>query len=194
MSLLRSVSVHLEDLFPDENQCRDPRPIEPGVRFEARSAGRRGVELRLLGLGDDRSGQEVLAGLAVRLLALHLTERFEVDPESCGRSWLLVTRPAEQIHLRTLVPARVMRFFPTPLPVTRHVEGRRVTLSALGLRACGPYDLSALMSLRRKLALALLVDPRRPGAAELAALHKTQVPPLDLHLDLERLTTSFLAP
>ena len=153
MNLLRSVTAHLETLFPDEHQRRTPRPTEPGTRFEVRSAGQSGVEVRLLGIGDDRPGQEVLAGLAVRLLALHLLERFEVDPESCGRAWLLVTGHAEQIHLRTLVPAGVQRFFPVPVPVTRSTEGGRVVLSALGEQGSGPSEWAALAALRRKLAL-----------------------------------------
>ena len=193
MNLLRSVTAHLETLFPDEHQRRTPHPSEPGVRFEARGAGPRGVEVRLLGIGDNRPGQEVLAGLAVRLFALHLLERFEVDPESCGRAWLLVTGPAEQIHLRTFIPAGISRLFPVPLAVTRSVKGRRVTLSALGEHGSGPSDHTALHALRLKLALALRVDPRKPGAADLAASWRTTVPPLALHLDVERMTTGFLS-
>lgn len=193
MSLLRSVASHLEVLFPDEHQRRTPRPTEPGIRFEARSAGSRGVEVRLLGLGDGCPAQEVLAGLAVRLLALHLLERFEVDPDSCGRAWLLVTRRAEKIQLRTLVPTGIARFFPVPLAVTRRTEGRRVTLSALGEHGSGPSDYAALHALRHRLAIALRVDPREPGATELAASWQGEVPPLALHLDVERRTTGFLA-
>lgn len=194
MSLLRSVVSHLGDLFPDEHQRQTPHPLDPGTRFEARRAGPRGVEVRLLGLGEDHPAHQVLADLAVRLLALHLLERFEVDPASLGHCWLLVTGRADKIHLRTLVPAGISRFFPVPLALTRSVEGRRVVLSALGEHGSGPSDHAALHALRHRLALALRIDPRKPGTASvLAALHNTTAPPLALHLDLERRTTGFLA-
>jgi hypothetical protein len=194
MTLLGSVSAHAEDLFPDAHQRRDPQPASPGVRFEAVRFARRSVLVRLLGSGEDRAGQQVLTYLGRRLLLEHLLERFEVAPASWDSpDGLLVTGPAAQVSLRTLVPAGLHRFFPAPLRCARTTIGRRVVLSSLGEYGSGPSDWAALCALRRKLADALRVDPRKPGAPDLAALLKTPVPSLGLHRELANLTTGFFA-
>ncbi len=194
MSLLRSVTSHLEDLLPDEHQRREPQPLAPGVRFEAVRFGQRSVLVRLLGVGDYAPAHHLLDDFARRVVLLHVVERFTVGSAGWASSTgLLVTGRTDKIHLRSLVPAGIPRFFPVPLALTRSVEGRRVTLTALGEYGSGPSDYAALHALRHKLALALRVDPRKRGAADLAASWQAPVPPLGLHLDLERMTTGFLA-